>query len=53
MFKWLLDNSLANRMNAFLYWRNAQGYAQGDYRVWSKESFRAEMAAERARLGGG
>ena len=44
------DNSLANAMNAFLYWRNALGYAQGDYRVWSKESFRAEMAAERARL---
>lgn len=44
------DNSLANRMNAFLYWRNAQAYAAGDYRLWSKESFRAEMAAERQRL---
>lgn len=44
------DNSLANRMNAFLYWRNAQAYAAGDYRLWSKESFRAEMAAERERL---
>lgn len=44
------DNSVANRVNAFLYWRNAQAYAQGDYRLWSKESFRAEMAAERARL---
>ncbi|WP_312163004.1 gamma carbonic anhydrase family protein [Phenylobacterium sp.] len=44
------DNSLANAMNAFLYWRNAQAYAQSDYRLWSKESFRAEMAAERARL---
>jgi carbonic anhydrase/acetyltransferase-like protein (isoleucine patch superfamily) len=43
------DNRLANRMNAFLYWRNAQAYAAGDYRLWSKESFRAEMAAERER----
>ena len=44
------DNSLANAMNAFLYWRNGQAYAQGDYRLWSKDSFRAEMAAERQRL---
>jgi len=44
------DNTLANRMNGFLYWRNAQAYAQGDYRLWSKESFREEMMAERARL---
>ena len=44
------DNSVANAMNAFLYWRNAQAYAQGDYRLWSKDSFRAEMAAEHARL---
>ncbi|MFN3513706.1 MAG: gamma carbonic anhydrase family protein [Phenylobacterium sp.] len=44
------DNSLANRMNAFLYWRNAQAYAAGDYRLWSRDSFRAEMAAERKRL---
>ena len=44
------DNTIANRLNAFLYLRNAQGYAAGDYRVWSKAEFRAEMAAERARL---
>ena len=44
------DNTLANRMNAFLYRRNAQGYAAGDYRVWSRESFRAEMMTERQRL---
>ena len=47
------DNAIANRMNAFLYWRNAQAYAQGDYRLWSKEGFRAEMAAEHARLTSG
>lgn len=44
------DNTMANRMNAFLYRRNAEAYAMGDYRLWSKESFRVEMAAERERL---
>lgn len=44
------DNRRANALNAFLYWRNAQAYAQGDYRLWSKDSFRGEMAAEVARL---
>ena len=44
------DSRRANALNAFLYWRNAQAYAQGDYRLWSKDSFRAEMAAEHARL---
>ena len=44
------DNTLANRLNAFLYRRNAEAYATGDYRLWSTEGFRAEMAAERARL---
>jgi hypothetical protein len=33
-----------------LYRRNAEAYATGDYRLWSTEGFRAEMAAERARL---
>ena len=44
------DNTVANRLNAFLYLKNAQGYAVGDFRVWSKAAFRAEMAAERDRL---
>lgn len=44
------DNTIANRMNAFLYHRNAQAYAAGDYRLWSKDSFRVEMMAERQRL---
>jgi len=44
------DNTVANQLNAFLYLKNAQGYADGDYRVWSTEAFRTEMAAERARL---
>lgn len=44
------DNTLANRLNAFLYLRNAQAYAAGDYRLWSTPEFVGEMAAERARL---
>lgn len=44
------DNTLANRLNAFLYLRNAQAYAQGEYRLWSTPEFVGEMAAERARL---
>lgn len=44
------DCSLQNRMNAFLYRRNAEAYAQGDYRLWSKPEFRAEITAERKRL---
>ena len=44
------DNTLANRMNASLYRRNAEAYAVGDYRLWSRDSFRTEMMAERQRL---
>lgn len=44
------NNFIANRLNAFLYWRNAQGYAAGDERVWASEAFQAELAAEEARL---
>ncbi|MFN3522130.1 MAG: gamma carbonic anhydrase family protein [Phenylobacterium sp.] len=44
------DNTLANRLNAFLYLRNAQAYAMGEYRLWSTPQFIGEMAAERARL---
>jgi carbonic anhydrase/acetyltransferase-like protein (isoleucine patch superfamily) len=44
------DNFVANRLNAFLYWRNAQAYAAGDERIWSRETFEAEMRAEEARL---
>lgn len=44
------DNTIANRLNAFLYLRNAQAYSVGDYRLWSTPEFVGEMAAERARL---
>lgn len=44
------NNALANAMNAFLYRRNAEGYARGEHRVWSSQAFRDEMAAEMVRL---
>lgn len=44
------DNAAANRLNAFLYRRNAEAYAEGDDRLWSRDSFHAEMEAEIARI---
>ena len=44
------NNAVANAMNAFLYRRNAEAYAKGEYRVWSSAAFRDEMAAEMERL---
>ena len=34
-----IDARLANRTNAWVYAENAQGYRQGDHRVWSSEAF--------------
>jgi len=44
------DCTIQNAMNAFLYRRNGESYAQGNYRLWSSDGFRAEMTAERKRL---
>jgi carbonic anhydrase/acetyltransferase-like protein (isoleucine patch superfamily) len=44
------DNFVANRMNAWLYHRNAEAYARGDYRAWTGAEFEAARDAERARL---
>jgi carbonic anhydrase/acetyltransferase-like protein (isoleucine patch superfamily) len=46
------DNFVANGLNAFLYWRNAESYAAGDERLWSRESFQTELRAEEGRLAG-
>ncbi len=43
------NNALANAFNAFMYRKNAEGFARGDYRVWASDSFRAEADAERTR----
>lgn len=44
------DSGDANRLNAFLYRRNAEAYVLGDYRLWSRDSFRGEMAELMAAL---
>jgi len=44
------DNFVANRLNAWLYHRNARAYANGDHRAWAGAAFEAARAEEQARL---
>lgn len=44
------NNFVSNRMNAWSYYRNAQAYAQGNYRLWASPEHRAEMEKLRAQL---
>jgi carbonic anhydrase/acetyltransferase-like protein (isoleucine patch superfamily) len=44
------DNFVANRLNAWLYHRNARAYAEGNHRAWTGPEFEAAREAERARL---
>jgi carbonic anhydrase/acetyltransferase-like protein (isoleucine patch superfamily) len=44
------NNWVANRLNAWLYHRNAQSYAAGNYRAWDGPEFEAAQATEKARL---
>jgi carbonic anhydrase/acetyltransferase-like protein (isoleucine patch superfamily) len=44
------NNWIANRLNAWLYHRNAQHYARGDHRAWHGREYEAVKAAEQARL---
>lgn len=44
------NNWVANRLNAWLYHRNAQHYARGEHRAWQGEAYEAGKAAEQARL---
>ncbi|WP_072386293.1 gamma carbonic anhydrase family protein [Hyphomicrobium sp. CS1BSMeth3] len=44
------DNFVANRMNAWLYHRNAEAYALGDHRAWTGAEFEKARDAEKARL---
>jgi len=46
----MANNWIANRLNAWLYHRNAQAYARGDHRAWSGPEYEAAKAAEQARL---
>jgi carbonic anhydrase/acetyltransferase-like protein (isoleucine patch superfamily) len=44
------NNASANAFNAFMYRKNGEAFARGDFRYWSSDGFRIEMAAEKARL---
>jgi carbonic anhydrase/acetyltransferase-like protein (isoleucine patch superfamily) len=44
------NSFVANRLNAWMYHRNALAYARGDYRAWASPDFPAAMAARRAEL---
>lgn len=44
------NNFVRNRMNAFVYYRNALAYAAGNYREWERSSFQADAIAEMERL---
>ena len=46
------NNAVANALNAWMYFRNAQAFAKGDHRLWSRPEFAEEMRAERERLAG-
>lgn len=41
------NNAVANRLNAWMYHRNALGYAAGNYRVWDSAALREEMKVVR------
>jgi carbonic anhydrase/acetyltransferase-like protein (isoleucine patch superfamily) len=44
------DNARANRMNAWLYQRNAQAYRRGEHRAWDGPDFAAWQRAKQAEI---
>lgn len=44
------DSTRANRMNAWLYHRNAEAYARGDQRAWDGPEFEAWRTAKLAQI---
>ncbi|NEX62264.1 gamma carbonic anhydrase family protein [Noviherbaspirillum galbum] len=46
------NNFVRNRINAYMYFRNAIAYRGGDFRDWAKENMPAELMAEMQRLSG-
>jgi carbonic anhydrase/acetyltransferase-like protein (isoleucine patch superfamily) len=44
------NSYVANRMNAWMYHRNALAYARGEYREWESADIRAAMPAARAQF---
>jgi carbonic anhydrase/acetyltransferase-like protein (isoleucine patch superfamily) len=46
----LRDNARANRMNAWLYQRNAEAYRNGQHRAWDGPDFDAWRRAKQAEV---
>ena len=46
------NNFIDNRINAFVYYRNALAFARGEHREWSSDAYHAALVAERAKLDG-
>lgn len=44
------NNFVRNRLNAYVYYRNALAYASGNYREWAGAAFPADVAEEIRRL---
>jgi len=44
------ENARANRMNAWLYHRNAQFYREGRHRAWDGPEFEAWRRAKQAEI---
>ncbi len=44
------NNFVANRLNAWLYHRNALAYARGHHRAWDGPEYKAAAVAEKAQL---
>jgi carbonic anhydrase/acetyltransferase-like protein (isoleucine patch superfamily) len=44
------DSSVSNRLNAYIYLRNAEAYYIGNHRLWNEPSFLSDVENERARL---
>ncbi len=44
------DNARANRLNAWLYHFNKQGYERGDHRVWTGDEYRAWLAEKKKQI---
>ncbi len=44
------NNYVANRLNAFLYWRNGLAYARGEHREWDRPETVAAVKREIERL---
>ena len=43
-----VNSFVANKLNAMLYYRNAQAYARGHHRAWDGPEHEAQMAAWQA-----